>query len=162
MEGKGLMRKLAIKLWNYVLKSRKFEQSCISNQLSVLADISDPVSVIGISAKWTRLLWSRDVSDVKTYLVYLYWLTPSLVVKAFDCRTKVKSHRFESHLFFLQVKCLIFLCMTCCSVTCESVPSFSSPHRWEPRNKSIIRPSNLVWKDREWGGSGTMSRWICG
>jgi len=25
----------------------------------------------------TRLLWSMDVSDVKTYLVYLYQLTPS-------------------------------------------------------------------------------------
>jgi len=46
------MGKLAIKLWNYVLKGRKFEQSCISDWLSVSADISDPVSVIGISAKF--------------------------------------------------------------------------------------------------------------
>ena len=48
------MGKLAIKLRNYVLKGKKFEQSCISNQLhvSVSADISDPLSVIGISAKF--------------------------------------------------------------------------------------------------------------
>ena len=46
------MGKLAIKLWNYLLKGRKFEQSCISDRLSVSADISDPLSVIGISAKF--------------------------------------------------------------------------------------------------------------
>ena len=34
------------------MKSRKFEQSCISDRLSVSADISDPVSVIRISAKF--------------------------------------------------------------------------------------------------------------
>ena len=46
------MGKLTIKLWNYVLKGKKFEQSCISDRLAVSADISDPLSVIGISAKF--------------------------------------------------------------------------------------------------------------
>ena len=35
-----------------MLKGRKFEQSCISDRLSVSADISDPLSVIRISAKF--------------------------------------------------------------------------------------------------------------
>ena len=39
------MGKLAIKLWNYVLKGRKIEQSCVSDRLSVSADISDPLSI---------------------------------------------------------------------------------------------------------------------
>jgi len=39
-------------LLNYVLKGRKFEQSCILDWLSVSADISDPLSVIGISDKF--------------------------------------------------------------------------------------------------------------
>ena len=34
------------------LKGKKFEQSCILDRLSVSADISDPLSVIGISAKF--------------------------------------------------------------------------------------------------------------
>jgi len=34
------------------LKGRKFEQSCISDRLSVSVDISDPLSVIGILAKF--------------------------------------------------------------------------------------------------------------
>jgi len=44
------MGKLAIKLWNYVLKGRKIERSC--DRLLVSADISDPLLVIGISANW--------------------------------------------------------------------------------------------------------------
>jgi len=34
------------------VKGRHFEQSCILDRLSVSADISDPLSVIGISAKF--------------------------------------------------------------------------------------------------------------
>jgi len=45
------MGKLAIKLWNYVLKGRKFEQNCILHWRLVSADISDPLSAIRITAK---------------------------------------------------------------------------------------------------------------
>ena len=45
-------RKFELKGRKIELKGRKFEQSCISDRLSVSADISDPVSVIGISAKF--------------------------------------------------------------------------------------------------------------
>jgi len=64
------MGKLAIRLWNYVLKGKKFEQSCISDQLSVSADIFDPLSVIGISAKFhigaslVAYMWDTTVSNL--------------------------------------------------------------------------------------------------
>ena len=70
------MGKLAIKLWNYVLKGRKFVQSYISDRLSVSADISDPLSVIRIPAKFNIgasliIMWGQSSSDTCKYWAHI-------------------------------------------------------------------------------------------
>ena len=85
------MGKLTIKLWNYVLKGKKFEQSCISDWLSVLADISDPLSVIGISAKF-----HIGASLVALYFRLLHEL-PLCQLHDFWARKKLQSTEVWTH-----------------------------------------------------------------
>ena len=77
-------------------KVKKFEQSCISDRLSISADISDPLSVIGKSAKF-----HIGASLVDSVCVYVCLLCVCVVCVC--------------------VACCVFVCVHLCVYVCVCV-----------------------------------------